>query len=186
MPLSWDREGSLKIQRLESDWRGHKRTESFQYLKELKVVSIETAIWKEIHPTVTFWFSIYYQINCCHNCLLPFQGNPLPSQGSVNYSNLSDVNSRDDEKRNSEIRASLRSLKTNLMIIVVTLASAAILNHSPHEINTPIISAIKASSPVVTMFANFGKVKEYIEELKESFRAYYTSYCDKWLCDYKL
>jgi hypothetical protein len=57
------------------------------------------------------------------------------------------------------------------MIFIGTYATAPIVQFLPQEIYLPIISAIKAASPVVTMAANFGKVKECLMELKEGIKS---------------
>lgn len=83
-----------------------------------------------------------------------------------------DLNARDkaEEQRQNEIRASIRSLKTNLLITFVIMVCSAITDPMPHYMRAYVISFIKAMSPVITMAANFGKVKEYLNDIKENFR----------------
>lgn len=75
-----------------------------------------------------------------------------------------------EEQRNNEIRASIRSLKTNLMITLVIIVSAILIEPLPQYAKAYVISFVKAASPVITMVANFGKVQEFLLDLKENFR----------------
>lgn len=85
----------------------------------------------------------------------------------------------EEERRNNEIRASMRSLKTNFIIFIALPVFAAIVRYLPEEIHLPIISALKATSPVATMAVNFGKFKQNLEELKEALKSNFNYYVGK-------
>jgi len=85
---------------------------------------------------------------------------------SLMDSDFPDDHSRVEDQRRSEIRACYNSLKTNIMITIITVLCLSILNFLPLILT----SSLKAFSPVVTMFANFGKFQEFIKESNVFFR----------------
>lgn len=89
---------------------------------------------------------------------------------SFQGSEISYVKAKSEEQRNNEIQASIRSLKTNLLITFVIIVVAIITDPMPQYAKAYVISFVKAASPVMTMVVNFGKVKEYLNDVRESFR----------------
>ncbi len=73
-----------------------------------------------------------------------------------------------EEQRNNEIRASIRSLKTNLLIPLVIALSATIIDPLPLHSKAYVMSLIKAVSNVTTIVVNFGKVKQFLFDVKEN------------------
>jgi len=87
---------------------------------------------------------------------------------------IRDARLRAENQRQNEIRASIRSLKTNILIVLVIIIFAVInTDPMPYNVRAYIISFVKASSPVITTVANFGKVKEYLSDIKEIFLSNY-------------
>lgn len=97
----------------------------------------------------------------------PFLSNPDDADGSV----ISEVNV---DRREAEINAAVRSLKTNLILCATYVITASMFAVMPDIANVVIGSVIKGVTPIVTALVNFGKLqgvsKLYWENALRGFR----------------
>jgi hypothetical protein len=99
--------------------------------------------------------------NNCNILFLKNQPNPSPGVAAILREDCSHV-TIDDEAVASEIAATARSLKTNLILSLVVVFIVLLMAKSSDTIIVLAVSTLKGLVPILTTITNFGKIQNVL------------------------
>ena len=95
------------------------------------------------------------------------QSNHLPSNDAIQMLQRDPENSLNQKKKNAEIESALRSLKTNLIMLLLFFALCVIIffptDEMKHFVWLSYASILKFLLPTVTTISNFGPIREVVK-----------------------